>query len=43
MELTELPYYSPKVPAKMNIEVNAGFVEKYNIQIGDVVKLDNDN
>jgi hypothetical protein len=31
--------YTPKAEAKYVLEVNAGFAEKHNIQIGDEVKL----
>jgi len=35
-----LPHYSPKVPAKMVLEVNAGFVEENRIEVGDYVQLE---
>lgn len=35
----ELPHYSPKVATKNVLEVNAGFVEKNGIEVGDTVKL----
>jgi len=34
-----LPLYRPGAPAEFVLEVNAGFVKKHNIQIGDSVGL----
>ncbi len=34
-----LPVYQPKVPVDKVLEVNAGLVKKYGIQIGDTVKF----
>ncbi len=34
-----LPVYQPKVPVDKILEVNAGLVKKYGIQIGDTVKI----
>ncbi len=31
----KLPLYSPKEPANIVLEVNAGYAQKHNIQIGD--------
>lgn len=36
---TDLPHYSPKVPAKMVLEVNGGFVERHQIKLADRVEL----
>ncbi|HLD61708.1 MAG TPA: DUF192 domain-containing protein [Patescibacteria group bacterium] len=33
-------YYSPKEPADMVLEINAGQADEYGIQIGDVVVVD---
>jgi len=37
--LEQLPNFSPSVPANILIEVNEGFVEKYEIKIGDQLKI----
>lgn len=37
---SDLPIYTSKVPTDVVIEVNAGFIEKYNITIGDTVTLE---
>jgi len=37
--LYDLPHYSPKVPAKMILEVNAGFSKKNVISLGDRVEI----
>lgn len=34
-----LPVYQPKVPVDKVLEVNAGLVKQYGIQIGDTVKI----
>lgn len=39
--LSNLPKYSPKEPVNYVLEVNAGFSDNNNIQIGDSVKLSN--
>lgn len=36
----DLPTYRPSNPAKMVLEVNAGFVKKNGIEVGDTMKLD---
>lgn len=33
----ELPHYSPNLPAKMVLEVNSGFVERNNVEVGDSI------
>lgn len=37
--LSELPFYMPKQPVTMVLEVNAGYVKKYNLKVGDSVFL----
>ena len=37
--LTSLPVYTPDAPARFVLEVNAGFVERHGIRIGDLVKI----
>jgi len=37
----DLKRYTPKVPVNRVIEVNAGYIKKYGIKIGDTLKLEN--
>lgn len=36
---SDLPFYMPKQPVTMVLEVNAGYVKKYGIKVGDSVGL----
>lgn len=40
-EEINLPVYQPKVPADKVLEVNAGLVKLYGIQVGDTIKITN--
>lgn len=35
----QLPRYMPNQPVDMALEVNAGFVDKYNIKVGDSLEI----
>ena len=35
----ELPIYQPAVPVRQMLEVSAGFADRYQIQPGDLVQL----
>lgn len=34
-----IPIYYPRLPARLVLEVNAGFSEKYGLKIGDMVEM----
>lgn len=36
---SDLPFYVPKQPVTMVLEVNAGYAKKYNLKVGDSVQL----
>ena len=38
-----LPIYSSKVPANKVLELNAGSIQKYDIKVGDLIKLTSPN